>query len=144
MSNKFYLFEGVDGVGKTSLAKALAEKINAKYYYSPPEVIRGMRKFADESSPEIQYQYYLWGNYIGSEEIAEIVKTQDAVVDYYVISTIVMYSLLLNKKLEFPDILMPDHIFYITASWEELEKRLNKRPERSRYENIEFMKEEAQ
>lgn len=64
MNNKFILFEGIDASGKISLAKRMAESVGGVYHYSPPKVIRDLRDYADQSFPNIRFQYYLLGNSI--------------------------------------------------------------------------------
>ncbi len=138
--NKFILFEGTDGSGKTSLAKKMAESTGSIYYYNPPEVLRSLRNFADESLPHIRYQYYLLGNHIAAEEIKELLKTGHVICDWYIFSTIAYHSILLNKELTLPDIFMPDKIIFVSAEWNEIEKRLNARESTSKYEDLEFLK----
>lgn len=139
MKNKFYLFEGIDASGKSSMAKALAEKIDGVYYYSPPKIMRPLRELADKSHPRIRFVYYLLGNIIGSKEIKKLLKKKNVVADWYIFSTIAYHSVLLNKRFKIPKILMPDKIFYVYASIPEIEKRLSSRPIRSKYEEINFL-----
>ena len=139
MSFKFILFEGIDGSGKTSLAKELAKRINGTYYYNPPEIIRHLRSYADNSNPEIRFQYYLLGNYIADMEIRELLQKNHVVCDWYVFSTIAYHEILLNRKLQMPGLLMPDKIIFATADWDELEKRIKIREYISKYEEIPFL-----
>jgi thymidylate kinase len=79
--------------------------------------------------------YFLLGNFITSEEVGRLLETQDVIVDKYIYSTIAYHSVLLDRELPIPeDILIPDHTFYLTASMEEIDKRLNSREKRNKYE----------
>ena len=139
---RFYLFEGVDGAGKTTLAEGLAERIGAVYYASPPESMRSLRKFADFSSPTSRLGFYTLGNHLSSAEISDFLKERDVVVDRYVYSTLTEHSVLLDQVLEMPpDLVQPDCIIHVTASWEEIEKRyVEQRPGRAERENVEHQK----
>ena len=141
MKNKFYLFEGIDGSGKSTLAKKFAKLIKGIYYYTPPKAILPLRHYADSSSPKIRYQFYQLGNYIANDEISKILKSKDVVVDRYVYGTAAYHSALLNKGLQIPnDLLLPDKIIYITASFEKIKQRLKERKSVNKYEKLEFLK----
>ncbi|MFH1178417.1 MAG: hypothetical protein V1711_01695 [bacterium] len=140
MKHKFILFEGTDASGKTSLAKNMAHCIGGVYYYNPPEIIRSLRSYADGSTPAIRFQYYLLGNYIASEEIKKLLKSTHVVCDWYIYSTVAYHSVLLNTTLEVPRLLLPDNIVFVSANWDEIEKRLRDREIISKYEEIQFLK----
>ena len=139
MSFKFIVFEGVDGAGKTSLAKALVKRINGHYYYNPPEIIGQLRSYADQSDPEIRFQYYLLGNHIASKEIHNLLQKKHVVCDCYIFSTIAYHEVLLKKKLSLPKLLMPDKIIFVTADWNVIDTRIKMRESSSKYEEISFL-----
>ena len=135
------MIEGVDGSGKTSIAKLLAEKIDGEYYHSPSRKIEFLHKLANASSPLFRYYYFLFGNYISSKEFKKILRKKQLVVDKYIYSTVAFHSEILGKKLELPkNLVTPDIIIYIKADWYLIDKRISERPNRSKYEEIEFLK----
>lgn len=140
MKHKFILFEGIDGSGKSTLAKQFAKEIDGTYYYSPPKIIRFLRRYADNSAPQLRYAYYLFGNMISSWQINNLLKRKHVVCDWYVYSTIAYHSVLMNKELKAPNILLPDNIIHVTADWKDIESRLNARSSRSKYENNGFLR----
>jgi deoxyguanosine kinase len=142
MLHKLILFEGVDGSGKTLLAKMLAKKMGGLYYHSPPVVLEPLKQYANNASFKVRYQYFMLGNYIVSEELKELLLTQDVVLDKYFYSTIAFHSILLKSNLSLPkDLLMPDHTFYLTASMEEIKRRLNLKEKITKYEELSLLQE---
>ncbi len=142
MAYPFIVFEGVDGSGKTTIAKALAERIGAHYYYNPPAVLRPFRTYADASSPKIRFRYCSLGNRIASLHIRWLLRTRPVVCDWYVFSTIAYHSVLLGVKLPMPGrTLMPDRIVRTRADWDEISRRLTERGKVSKYEELEFLKQ---
>jgi thymidylate kinase len=142
---QIYLFEGVDGAGKTVLARCLAEKISALYYPSPPEAIEPLRALANASDPRARLNFYMFGNHLSSTEIAGYAENIDVVVDRYIYSTLTEHSVLLDDVLEMPPgLVQPDHIIHVTASWQEIERRyVEQRPKRAERENVAHQKKIA-
>ncbi len=125
---KFVLFEGVDGTGKTTLAKLCADKTGSAYYANPPACMAGARMIFNGSAPMARYHYYMAGNYLAGVEISQLLETQDVFCDRYVFSTLAAHSVLLNRDLPLPgDLLMPDRVVYLVASFEVIEARLRER-----------------
>jgi thymidylate kinase len=137
MKNKFICFEGVDGSGKTTLAKLLAKEIDAKYYYSPPEMLLPIRTEVYEYDVAVRFQYYLLGNTITSEDVKKTLRDQPVIVDRYVYSTLAFHFPIEDENI--PNLLLPDRIIYVTASWREIENRLSQREHRKSSEQISYL-----
>ncbi len=138
----FICFEGVDGSGKTTLAKLLAEDLHAQYYYSPPEILLSIRSQIQRYDLAVRFQYYLLGNFIASEEVKKMVKKTPVVVDRYVYSTLVFHLPMMSKEMS--EILLPDHIVHVTASWDTIEHRLSQRANRQKGEELPYLQAVAQ
>jgi thymidylate kinase len=139
--NKFFVFEGVDCSGKSTFAKLLAEKIGGEYYYTPPEQVQSLRKFADSFSDYARGLYYYWGSVVASEDIKEKVKSIPIVADGYIYRTIAYHLAITGEELLIPKkILVPDKIFYISSSFEEISNRISKRFEIIPHEQIGLLK----
>jgi len=141
---KFILFEGIDGSGKTTLAKKLADKVRGVYYDSPPECMRDLRR-SIIASDEIRLQYYLLGNIITSEEIKSIMQTDHVICDRYIYSTIADHSVRLGRDIGIPQSLVfPDYILYTKSDLRTLKERLLKRDGKIKKGEIEFLDKVAQ
>ena len=87
------LVEGLDGVGKSTLANALATKLNAELICSPPKipdpvVSNGdLRIRMDQTGPCTRREYYRYGNFHASMLIEEARKNRPVVLDRYWPST---------------------------------------------------------
>lgn len=98
MSNlpNFVVIEGVDGVGKTTLAKLLAERNDYTYFYTLPEPLSSIRKQV-ENLRDFNFRFYYYLAAIVAAQIP-LRKLLDAgskiVVDRYVYSTFAMHQAL--------------------------------------------------
>lgn len=142
MKNRFILFEGVDATGKTTLSKRLAKELNCFYFSSPPKSIRFLKKYADKLPPALRYRYFYLGNVLGSFEIKRLLRKNNVVCDQYIYSTAAYHCVILGKHLKIPrKILHPDTVIYLEASPQKIEKRIEKRGKRKRYEGKDFLPE---
>lgn len=146
--NPFIVFEGVDGVGKTTLAHALASRVDGKYFYSPPSEFDKLRAkvhaLEKDLPPELFYElklhFYMAGNIFASTHIEELLDAYPLIGDRYVYSTIANLSVQLERPIQIPAVIkMPDKIVYVHADWDVIEQRLRAREERKSHENIPLM-----
>ncbi len=132
----FIVFEGLDGAGKTTLARMLAEQQSLSYFTSIPQNLVSLKPLVDDtSSPIATFHFYSLCNSIRSQEYASRVKTSTVIADRYVFSTLAYHSLLLQQDLSYhleilksePKFLMPNIIVYVTASDEVISQRITNR-----------------
>jgi UMP-CMP kinase 2 len=126
--------EGLDGVGKTTTVKRLADKLNAVIVKTPPDCISDIRElYGNSSNPYLRYHYYLMGNYIAGEEVEKILQSgKNVILDRFYCSTMAyMWGL---KKMEFPGsfewppmLMKPDYIFHLSLDRDARIRRLSKR-----------------
>lgn len=82
------VLEGLDGVGKTSIGKRIAEVIGGVYIKTPPEDLNEYRDFFDNCKDEkLRGAFYSIGNYIISERISKIRKVKPVILDRFWSST---------------------------------------------------------
>jgi len=132
--NKFYVVEGVDTSGKSSISKLLKEKLNAV----SPQI-----KIEEEPDKSVIYDKKFYRSLVKkfSEKIKELIKKNDVVQERYIYSNIVNEFLLEGKINKIPhDIIKPDKIIYLTADLDEIERRFKKRKKRSKRESVENVK----
>lgn len=130
--HKFIVIEGICGSGKTAISRALAERMSAVYYATPPSPFREIRELADRTlSLESRFLFYLSSVMHASWEIGNILQTQTVVCDKYIWSTVCYHAAYgLDVRLPSPETyLQPDHVFLVVCEEEErLLRVLDRRP----------------
>jgi len=140
--NPFIVFEGLNGCGKTTLAKRLAKNINGTYIASPHASIRCLRDTVDdEVSISARFLYYMLGNVLISDEVKVVRKSHTVICDRYVHSTIARHKLLgLNVDIDHFAALgieVPCISFFIFTSDEtERRKRVEKRGKKTKWDTL--------
>lgn len=92
MSGRLIAIEGLDGVGKTTLATLLAERLGARCATTPGPEIRSVRARFDQAfnaSPVARAVAYGASVLAAAEEIATERVSRDVVFDRYWLSTLV-------------------------------------------------------
>jgi len=130
--NLFVVIEGLDGSGKSTICKKLADELDWKLYITPPYPFNQIRIEIDRNAnSETRFYFYLASVLYASKEIKEFLKTNHVICDRYIYSTI-CYHFALDPRLAYfdvnrLDILKPDFVFYLHASYEERVRRIAKR-----------------
>jgi dTMP kinase len=128
----FITVDGVDGVGKTTICKTIAEATGAYYFKSPSSPFNDMRATVDKiADPLTRYFFYRAATQHDSRVIRELLAQGKSVIcDRYIYSTYA-YHMAMDKQLanifEMTGLLTPDFRFLLTASAEVRWQRIAER-----------------
>ena len=135
--HNFIAIEGIDGSGKTETAKVLADRLKGGYFFTPPKEYQQIREYINnDAPPESRLLYYLSSVIDISNRIKRNIHKKDSVCDRYIWSTIVYYSVIENKELDYVKrivepfihcIVQPTKNVLLTVSEKEQIRRLNYR-----------------
>jgi thymidylate kinase len=93
MTNKFIAIEGVDGSGKTTIARELASQIGGVYMKTPGKGFKPARTYIDNGTPpDSKLLYYLSSVFDAAAQIGRTLETQPVVCGRYVFSTLIPHS----------------------------------------------------
>lgn len=129
---KFIVFEGLDGSGKSEIAKCVALKLNAVLLKSPSEVIEPIRTIVNESGDLIfRSHYYIIGNMLVSHQAQKaLTEGKNVVCDRYVDSTFVYIKFFghqMDEAVWETRCLTPDIKIFLDVSRDERIRRLRMR-----------------
>ena len=135
MSVNFVAVEGVDYVGKTTLATKISESTDFLYMKTPPKRYTPLRPLFDnlaETPAMSRFLFYCAGLFESSEEIRTLLsKNVNVITDRYLQSLQFYHEALLDQSLsEFVsqiDFVQPDLILLLNANNETLLERASKR-----------------
>lgn len=126
----FYVFEGMDGVGKSTTAEAFADSIDAAVLSTPGPGIAEVRDYvdADIHSEQTRFLLYLGSVSAVSDHVERHLEAgNDIVVDRYYPSTLVYRNAGTDEdwfpRYEEFDFVEPDAMFYL---WVDEETRLER------------------
>jgi len=131
LRNVFVSLEGVDGTGKTSVAKILATDGSFQYYKSPNGAFAQLRAEIDaHATPIERYCFYRLATQFDSSQIAEMLEKGPVVCDRYIAST-AAYHFAMDARIRnihtIEGILQPDYSFLLGTRPKIRDKRLRER-----------------
>lgn len=141
----FIVVEGLDGTGKSTTAKALAQALQGKFLNTPLDKFKAVRPeleaiYGDESLA--RQLFYASTAVCSSNRVIEELKTYECVViDRYWLSTQVYHSWRTNgehfllSEVE-QEILKPDITIYLSLSLEDRMKRLGGRDDNTEEDRL--------
>lgn len=157
--NLFIVFEGIDGSGKTSLAKALTEKLNSlglasKYFYEPTHYKHGLkiRAYLKEEIPltkEELIKLFLLDrkDSVNQNIIPNLKSGRNVILDRYFYSMAAYQAssefppleiLSFNTKQNFPS---PEVLFFLDIPIQVAYERIHKRDKKKEtFESLEELK----
>ena len=155
----FIVFEGIDGTGKTTIVKRLAEDLEREGYevfvtQEPTKswIGRDVRRAIEEEKNGFTQALLFFAD--RAEHVREIKENLDKVIlcDRYVYSTFAYQGAQLEREMGFekamewfkqvyePMRLDPDMVFLITVDPEEGIRRIYGREKKEKFERVEFLR----
>ncbi|KDR18976.1 UMP-CMP kinase 2, mitochondrial-like [Zootermopsis nevadensis] len=83
----FIVLEGLDGSGKTTMARKLTNKLSGQTMLTPPTCLHLLRSYFDDQPVGLRRAYYGLGNYIAAREVERLVQSCPVVMDRFWHST---------------------------------------------------------
>lgn len=124
----FVSIDGVDGVGKTTVAKLLAADGCFQYHKSPSGPFAQLRKEVDAHATWLErYCFYRLSTQFDSVQISQLLETSSVVCDRYVVST-AAYHIAMDARIKVihndTGLLKPDFAFLLGARSEIRDRRI--------------------
>ena len=125
--NKFIVLEGIDGAGKSTVSRLLADSIGATLIRTPQRGFSDARTLIDEEAElQSRFFFYLSTVLFASEKIKRLLKDSHVVCDRYIVSTLGYHkSLGLDLKFDLSSIELtkPDFTFFLRLDDEDERQR---------------------
>lgn len=127
----FVSIDGVDGVGKTTIAKLLTADGSFLYHKSPAGPFAQLRKEVDaRANPLERYCFYRLATQFDSMQISKLLETNSVVCDRYIAST-AAYHIAMDARIRIihndGGLLKPNFAFLLGARSEIRDKRILER-----------------
>lgn len=127
----FIVLEGIDGVGKSTVTRLVAERLGFVPYATPPKEYMERRREIDlNGSPQQKFNFFRDGVIVASTEIRQLLSTGKSVIcDRYWMTTYVYHKVIGVHVTEddFANLSQPDLTILLTASPEHQLQRLIER-----------------
>ncbi len=127
----FICLEGIDGVGKSATARALARRLGAHHYRTPPPPFDAIRRHVDATGDfRARYHFYLAAVHCASVEIASLVRSAPVVCDRYLYSTLAYHAPLAGQEPslgQFAHLFLPSPAILLTVAEDLRRERLARR-----------------
>lgn len=135
--NGFYVFEGDNGVGKTTLLNRVIQDIPGVKVHTPTEEFKIIRNYVHERNSTMgKFLYYVSSVFDSSIDIRENLNKSSVFCDRYIGSSIVDF--LIRRDIKFEDVegvynfikkdlIMPDCTFLLRCSHDERVRRVTQR-----------------
>ncbi|EKD90690.1 MAG: hypothetical protein ACD_30C00109G0002 [uncultured bacterium] len=127
--------EGLDGSGKTTTGRMLAEQTDNTYFYCTQDnPLKKHRAFFDTKPIQLRFLYYVALSIVNHQKVESLSNSEDVFYDRTVISTIAYHSAFGLSK-PWLNLVPPflinqiDLIVYFTLDEEERIRRLESRPQ---------------
>lgn len=138
--HKFIIVEGMDGTGKSTVVRQLAQVIGARAVSSVPTVLDPLRPWVDASaSLETRYAFYRFAVSSMADEVDRLLRHQPVVCDRWIYSTLA-YHAALGLGVDEDEVgglaSMPDHAFLLTAPSATRSTRINARSANSHADRL--------
>lgn len=126
----FYVFEGTDGAGKTTVAELFAEHIGGILLKTPPAILSGIRDQFEVTSLEARCLYYLLSTKLVSDQAEVELQRYPVICDRYYFTTLVAHICLglkrqwVERLIADIGFLEPDRVFFVDCEDRERSRRL--------------------
>jgi len=129
--NVFVSLEGVDGVGKTTVAKLIVAGGGFQYHKSPAGPFAALREEVDaHATPLERYCFYRLATQFDSAQVARLLKSGSVICDRYIAST-AAYHIAMDPRVktihDTTAVLEPNFAFLLEARSDVRDQRLLKR-----------------
>lgn len=118
--NLFIVLEGLDGSGKSTIAKMLRHRLQGKLYQTPSGYYRKIKKLVDNNLDVVEHLFFCLASIrYASAEIKKLLRVKTVICDRYIYSTLAYHKVLganINIDIETLKLLMPDIVFYLEIS----------------------------
>ncbi|MET8678210.1 thymidylate kinase [Streptomyces sp. NPDC004647] len=131
---RFIVLEGVSGVGKSHLARALTARLNATMLHTLPAPLTQMSSTIDRELRALpQFGFYLSGALHASDLVRQGLTRGWVVADRYVSSVTACHAAVQGIDVQavrdllapfLGYLIQPDHTFYLRCSEEEIRRRM--------------------